>query len=748
MRILCESLIVLALLAAPSAAFASMGPDPDRQWEGAFDYAIVGGTVLVDNCTRDAFSGACNPPGGDLQGDAVVDWPNIAEMYGVPYDATVEYAELIWMASNTPDTAVDNTVTFQAPAGDFIDLTADAVNNCQSVVERNVNIGSLASPEYADFMAYTCRVDITELLRDHVDVRNRPLNGSWNFGHLAASTARQYIMTTGVVGAWAVMIVYQSQDIARKRLYLYEGFEQAQCERIELTPTGFEVPKNPAAKITYFVGEGDATISGTGISGCTVSEGLWFNYLQLGDTCNFLDNPFNSTRSTNIDPGVGDCEVNVFSLDLDTFHVGDLLHEGDTYAKVFFDLGQDQIYTNFLMLSIDTKLPSFDIPNLPEKTASVEDGGYVSPGDQFEYKIRVENHGEDLARHVVVQDEIPEYTEYVCNSTFIKGPDDVETPVADRDDCICPLTGVGVVVTESMPVGSAAGYTLRFSVRLLGEDAGVTKETLIYNEAKISSLGNADVYVTNGGIPVRLRVQLRSYEGKLNIEHGEADPSDGFAFPGDSNVTVAQIKLSSRDGDVSFKSVAFDAVGSADDLADIREVRLYWDVDADGVATPSDTLIGTRTFPQDNGRIRFDNVGKVITSGQVYYLVLAYDLGATLTAGKSFGVTIAQSGGVDLRGFIADGCLPFESSTFTVPQGDLLAYLGNANPVGGNVAPGAVFDIMQLVVRSVSGAYSLDGLTVNLSGNIGDHQVAPVRLYLDADKNGRSAGDTLLGELP
>ena len=396
------------------------------------------------------------------------------------------------------------------------------------------------------------------------------------------------------------------------------------------------------------------------------------------------------------------CEFDVFSLDLDTYQVGAYLSPGDTSSTVYMDLGQDQIFTNFLLVSIDTKLPSFDIPGQPEKTSSIEDGGFVAPGDEFTYFIRVENWGEDVAHDVRVQDEIPEYTDYVCNSTYITSPDNTRVQIPDVGSCQCPLSGEGYLVTTSMPIGAHNGYTIEFKVRLQGEEQGVTKETILYNEAHLSSSDAGDTYITNGGIPVRINVQMRSYEGKLSLERGEAGNPGGFAAPGATAMPVSQIKLTSTEGSVLLQNITFTAGGTANDPLDIAAVKLYFDNNADGAVDDGDTLIDTKLYATDDGGLLFD-INRVINADAAQYLLLTYDLSASIEAGKTFWVSIPDTSYINVRGFIMDNSLPFESGHFAIPSGDLLAYLGAKTPLDQRIAPGSTFPAMQFVLESMGG---------------------------------------------
>ncbi len=743
-------MIAVCLTFCVRGADAVMGPQPYLSWEGSFDYGVVGGTVLQDLCNV-ASKTSCDYSSRDGQGDTPVDWPNYAMMSGIPEGALIEKAYLIWMASNTPFVGVDNVVGFTPPNGDYFDIGVNPDEDCKILAYSK----GLVPQNYVYF---TCWANITDILRNHVESQRRPLNGQWTFGHLVVATDSQYLFTTGVLGAWGVIVVYQHPDIARKRLYLYKGFDRVQCGRIELNPSGFVVPPNPKAKVTFMVGEGDEPISGAGQcpAGNAYSEGLTFNGATLTDVCNPAGNQYNSTRNTNTP--VSPCEKSVFSLDLDTYEVGYLLNAGQTSAIVYMDLGQDQIFSNFLMLSIDTKLPAFDIPGSPEKTSSVPEDGYVSPGDQFDFVIRVENWGEDEAHNVYVQDNIPQYTKYVCNSTYICGPGDRTfcdvnganyLPVPDQPGCVPPFAGAGFPVSYNMPAnGQNGGYSVKFKVYLQGEESGVTKETIIYNTAKIGSSDSGEAYVSNGGIPVRLNVRLRSYEGKLLLQPGEADPKGGVVYPGQKNVPITQVKMSSVDSDFLLMGLSFKAAGTVNDLAEIAKVRLYKD-DGDGVPGINDQLIGESRYNIDDGVVGFGNFSMVVMQGQPIYLLLAYDMADNVQLGTWFNATIPDLNSLVYRGIVSPDALPYISGKFIVPATDLFVSNGPERPIAReDVQPGETFPIIQAVVKSATGkAYSLKGIKIDLGGNAQAVHIKNAAIILDANKNGiYDDGETKIAE--
>jgi hypothetical protein len=63
-----------------------------------------------------------------------------------------------------------------------------------------------------------------------------------------------------MVSAWAIFIVYRSQNIRPKKLYLYNGLAFVQGDKSLATVSGFELPKNPMVRLTSMIAEGDPSL--------------------------------------------------------------------------------------------------------------------------------------------------------------------------------------------------------------------------------------------------------------------------------------------------------------------------------------------------------------------------------------------------------------------------------------------------------------------------------------------------------
>ena len=232
-------------------------------------------------------------------------------------------------------------------------------------------------------------------------------------------------------------------------------------------------------------------------------------------------------------PPVWDYENIEYAMDVDTF-VMDSSTDG-SYAAHFNKGGQrialrvganqDQVITNMMVVSVDTKAPMFDIPGQDEKVACTPanvDGKWCEKGEHT-FAIRVQNWGDDITPPVVVKDTIPTGMDYVPGSTEyanefeVKEIDGTKFKIAkkwmripDQGDGEFPLVS-GFKVADTIDFCEADDDYLscenfiivRFKATVSG---GTDKKAVLENVATIDTTG-FPTYRTNLGLPVRLTIE-------------------------------------------------------------------------------------------------------------------------------------------------------------------------------------------------------------------------------------------------
>jgi uncharacterized repeat protein (TIGR01451 family) len=785
--ILLSALVLACLL---GLVFPAQALEPTDKWEGLIDYAATGASLLDDTCSlvqddNDFDKLICKPltssstlQDRDFQGDTALTESD-SFMGGVPADVHVVKAILVWNGSVNPiGGQPDPQVTFTPPGGKDYVVVAETTD-LQETTFRNedANTGVIQNWRY-----YTYRVDITELMRDHHITNAGDLNGFYKFSDYQGYAGAPYIWNTMAVGGWSMILIYADPMADPKRVFYYTDFQYTSNNVLTQKPSGFEVPEDATAKVTLFISEGDYPLWGmcygmedmdyptlnTGdfigtpaeicsdYLGITHTEGLFFNGEILDDGCfpsappqeltaglwtpsgENAENVYNSTVNTNLNPSEGSCRINTYSIDLDTFDVSSLLNFKDTEATIEMSLGSDFIFTNFLILSISTKLPDFDIPGEPEKSASIEPGGSVRPGEEFTYYIYIENNGEDFAENVRVRDILPDEVTYVPNSTVVVEPDGTRRSVPDPQGGLYP-SYTGIAIADSMDIGPDYRYTVEMTVRLKSLEQGISKESIVDNLAEIIS-GNGDIYFTNGGVPITHRVRLEAFEGELYIAPGKHSPGNRFVTPGQKDVVISQVNLKALEDNVRLVSFTFSPTSDSDPTL-ITGATLYWDRNNDGKLDDGDVQLGDQQTWGTVGMVFGDFSDlEEISANEQENLLLTVDI-AENARPDAFIQLELLSEHVQIQGF-ANG-LPMSSARLTVPgeDVDLIAELGPNNPGAGYLQIGSQSPVMQLHLRALGHNSTLASLTVDLQGTLYDPQEVP-RLFLVNDANGNGVYDT------
>ncbi len=380
---------------------------------------------------------------------------------------------------------------------------------------------------------------------------SNPFYGTWTVSGLDCTDNEIYKCKTTMVSSWAIIFVYRSAYVSSKKIYVYEGLGSVQFTESIAKVSGFELPKNPIVRLTSMIAEGDPKLAdptrppaeGVFLKGDGAS--IW--YLLTND-CNNLEgmsyevyNSKSSLYGWNPDINIVSCVTgkqggpSYFGIDADTFvlnaeedvNLQEHLALGKKSMDVKLAVNQDAIFTNFLVVSVDTKTPAFDIP--PEySTTLFPDGKEKSScscqADEVKnpswcedrpmyYIIKVQNWGTNVAKNVMVSDELSSDLEYIPGSTemnqrvdgVVKG----YTKIADKAGGISPLTGEGIKVADQMDICNLADgvanedrcsdwVEVRFLVK---PKTGTPKHAKIPNTAVIKEQGASEEYKTNSSFP-------------------------------------------------------------------------------------------------------------------------------------------------------------------------------------------------------------------------------------------------------
>ncbi len=616
-----KRLFVIFLLSLPLLLSAGMGPDVSQlggkslKWEeGAWDYFTMFKTLLRNDnrtiCTPSALT-QCNlgdDQPGNPQADACMD-PSIGSTFTlissqVPSDARVQAAYLIWVSSlpyaKVPNGETDNAVTlsfnnqnssvtlsaditatenpmkvtdqFNFNFSAYESISAVSNNSCTdnaSCAQLGENLECIGGKCSTHTVVYTYRADVTDFFDTIHEMSNAAgisgdgtaLLGNYTVTNMECSNDPGYLITSGMVGGWALVFVYTSEQISPKKIYFYDGFEAYRFEEGIISTSGFELPNEAVVRFTMISSEGDPGLAsatnpenamvppppeGLAISGAQkFPVGEW---LLLWNDCNNaasvsgLSGPFNYTEVFNSisstygwadevpfcvggNPGMVDPNLLEYAMDVDTFILSAKdevfaphLIKGDQFLNFKIGANQDQIYTNLIVVSIDTKAPKFDIPKNPdtpdgrEKNTCTcsETPDFICSDRPFYFTIKVENWGENIAENVTVEDSLPRNVNYIAGSTEMLTTKDGVTgkweKVEDASGGTFPFTSPKMVM-DSMYYCDKDTFDcrdrvmIRFKVKPIDT---IQKNETVDNTAIITDSSGIQ-YFSNSSISLRLK---------------------------------------------------------------------------------------------------------------------------------------------------------------------------------------------------------------------------------------------------
>ena len=574
---------VLFILLAGAAGAKEIGPNvavfkgQDLKWEdGAYSYHVMFKSLLANLNTGDDGSGVNYNP----QADACLDQSTYAlDMTKFPLDATIDRAFIVWTGAQPTlklSDFTDNQIRL-----DFAHNENPAMNSGLDVIGRQSKLTDKQDFEFESIIEnetvergfFTYRVEVTDFFKE-LQERGRSLEisdgsvdglslyGDYTVSGLECTADAAYKDNSTMVSSWAIVLVFVSEEVTPKKLYLYDGFYRYFHKNSIIDITGFQFPDKPSIRLTLMVNEGDPRLvnTNTASGGSLVPESLRIRgagsgYEQLFNTCNFLDQSilygtrntpfyyteiFNSISSefgfdaTSGETCIGGTPPNIltdqmeYAIDVDTFYIdaaeekwaAHFYKNGD---QISLDLGanQDAVLTNFLMLSHDTRAGNYDIPNEDEKgfCSCAPEEGKVCFTQEFTYLIKVQNWGDDIVGGVKVQDTLPAYVTYVPGTTEVASQitEDAKgnwlgadwTPIPDGPGGEFPLKQPYTVADQmnycELPAEECPGTHDRRLVRFKVKPKDNLPKTSVIDNVAVITDAAMKPYKTNTSIPLKLK---------------------------------------------------------------------------------------------------------------------------------------------------------------------------------------------------------------------------------------------------
>jgi uncharacterized repeat protein (TIGR01451 family) len=251
----------------------------------------------------------------------------------------------------------------------------------------------------------------------------------------------------------------------------------------------------------------------------------------------------------------------------------------------------------------------------------------IAPTGQVTYTLTVKNNGktslaanaDPTAPNVVVTDVLPPGMSYVSSS-------------ATGTSC----TQSGSSVTCNL--GTLANGATSTATIVAKPSAGLVATT-VTNKATVSSLAYDSILSNN---TATVDTAITAY----GVSQVTSAATASTAVKGTANVPMLQlVSMSTGTDSMKIETVTVQASGTGNDTVDITSVKLYLDVNGDGVVDSGDTVLASGAFASDNGTLELTlSTALTVTSGTVSRLLITYDFNTTLAALPAAAISLAFIG--------------------------------------------------------------------------------------------------------
>ncbi len=297
-----------------------------------------------------------------------------------PSDAQIQRVYLYWTAWWNTNGA-DTTATLKVN-GTLVGETGAVTADTYYVLPTKDTSGNITGYQYA------CSVNVTDLVKAATAGTSPQyaVNGeTFSVSNISAVPANActssplWIQSTNA--GWSMVIIYSTEDLNVQvhQIYMYDQLAYlwgTNGASAEFTITGFQAPtSNREAKVGYFVGEGDSSISPDYFE---FKGQRSANYVYLGDHSTSDPNPYNNVYNSystvtgfvpsTLDgqtPGtISGVDMDVYTQTKDYVSLSDIVQGGDTWAKikvetVGYGSGCDGIMLVYVIFSVaSTAVPA------------------------------------------------------------------------------------------------------------------------------------------------------------------------------------------------------------------------------------------------------------------------------------------------------------------------------------------------------------------------------------------------------
>jgi N-acetylneuraminic acid mutarotase len=321
--------------------------------------------------------------------------------------------------------------------------------------------------------------------------------------------------------------------------------------------------------------------------------------------------------------------------------------------------------------------------------------------------------------------------------------DNAQVTIVGLAESIPPGTSASMLVVVDFSGQGSTGQTVGFGVAANGVTAVGLRSTAA---------------IATAGTPIAGALKTLDSGGGLFVAAGLMNPAFSTEAVGALNVPMLQMSLkAAANQPIKLTQLTLRASGFGDDQAAYASVRLYLDLNADGVVQTSDQALGTPTTVSGNdGTATFGGLTAVIPAGTTQTILVVADFTSSVLPTESYALGFPAND--NLRAVDPSTNAPLSVSGAPVfgglktisSQGSVAIALGiNAPGPSNESASASNVPVLQfsLTASSVE-AVKVTSVTLRANGTVDDSvAIAAVHLYRDVNENGLvdAPGDTAVG---
>ncbi len=303
--------------------------------------------------------------------------------------------------------------------------------------------------------------------------------------------------------------------------------------------------------------------------------------------------------------------------------------------------------------------------------------------------------------------------------------------------------------TPAIQLSAGTNERWLLSYDLSGGTPGQTFRATIGAAPDVVVSGSLSGPTTARGLP--LVSQTHSIGGSLSVALAPSSPTGGVALPGQSNVPLIALRLSTNLEPITVSALILDTSGVGDDATGVRAARLYADLNRSGAfEAASDLLLGSAVPQSNDGPLAFSLAPRLIAAGSSEDWLVVYDLASSVSAGDSFALALSAANRVTASApsgalFGVSGA-PQSGSPLTV-LGSLRLARAVTDPAARSVPRGArEVPILSVAPTAFGESFSVQRISVRGRGTADDvNDLVGLSWWADADQSGTvSPGDTRL----